>query len=914
MGSIGRGLDARALAKGGGAAGVAGWLILVCLGCAAPPTPGPSGVVDRMIVTHPERRLSWEAVSHPVTVERLPVVSDSEDGPWRLERIRILRKAGPDGVCEAIATDNGPKLILDHAFDARDVSAIEVSGESLGPIVEVFWARQGERFSPDRSMWARPIGDKVTVDVFLHPLWDGGITRVRIDPVSSRDAVFRLGEIRMIRRDVNPSLLVEASTRNWVFTLGADTRPAIVTPDGRPRSWTTEAEPGDRIAVAFGRLAPGDDLLRLTVSATLPGGDVVTLLEEKTNAGADRWIERRLDLPVTKRSEVRIEFSASLVEPDKDRVGVPVWGAPRLIRSSDSEEALNILLISIDTLRPDHLSIYGYDRTTSPMIDSWATRRAMVFENAVASSPWTLPSHASMLSGLDPVRHGINYEVPPHRFPSVVEQLARNGYETIAFTGGGFMNPDFRFDTGFDSYRSWPPGRGNVDELEVHVGEALKWLENEPAQPFVAFFHTYEVHGPFRPRQPYFDRWRDPEQPPFDGVMVIGDEPVDEDDGFMDSKRFDLISPGNPRRPLRADETRLAVDLYDSGIAYADAQISRILEALEASGQADRTAVIITSDHGQGMGEEHEHGLVGHAYLYDFNLRVPLLIALPGVNRPGSRVDDQVRLVDVAATILDMAGIAPDSQLDGVSLKPFLEGAVAEVPDSAWSYAAKTNHGISVRLDNRWKYIFNNTAWTPPGRREQLFDLAADPFEAHDLGEAHPLIDELRGRTRNHLERLQMGLRVDILAPQGVTLSGVIEFDRPQNLLLSKVKGFDVPSQGVVPMHDGASVVSAVAFDTRRREEVSLVFEDVHTEHLRVVASVEPGAESFDLSVDVSRTGSPVWIVRSANGWSTSQAEPVASGPRLRLEWRNLSETDAGIGALLDPEVKAQLEALGYAR
>lgn len=359
----------------------------------------------------------------------------------------------------------------------------------------------------------------------------------------------------------------------------------------------------------------------------------------------------------------------------------------------------NVLLISIDTLRADHLGCYGYERDTSPRIDALA-REGVLFENALSSTSWTLPAHMTMLSGLPISVHGACEErhfdrqddhgqriPPPLRGELVSSALRAAGYRTAGFYSWKYLDDSFGFDSGFDVWQrcgidlySHPvlgvelarlrqtgeveamrelafafrelidPRRPSSPEV---VGEATRWLDAHTGdeRPFFLFVHLFDVHDPYKPPKE-FDRFGDPAYA-----------------GPIDVKHAQLIServyPGMPPEDL----ARL-ISLYDGGIAYVDDQVGKLLDHLDALGLAEDTLVILTSDHGE---EFFEHGTIGHRqHLYRESVAVPLVLRQPGRLPAGKRVAETVGLIDLAPTILAATGTPPPHELPGVDL-----GAVA---------------------------------------------------------------------------------------------------------------------------------------------------------------------------------------------------------------------------------------------
>ncbi len=365
----------------------------------------------------------------------------------------------------------------------------------------------------------------------------------------------------------------------------------------------------------------------------------------------------------------------------------------------------NLVVVSVDTLRADHLGCYGYPRPTSPEIDRFR-RDAALFEHAIAQAPSTLPSHASLLTSLVPQRHGASWAARralPEEVVTLPEVLRRHGYRTAAFTGGGQMHPSNGLAQGFDLYRVTGPL-----PLAETVAAALPWLDEHREGPFFLFLHTYETHHPYTP---------DPETLAlFDGGY----------DGPLPAKiRVGLLDRVN-RGELAIGPRDLAhiVAAYDAEIRSMDRGFGELVRQLRERGLYDRTAIVLTSDHGEEFGEHERVGWHSHS-LYDELLRVPLLIRFPGGRHAGAAVAAQVRSLDVAPTALAALGIAPPPEFEGVDLAAILAGHGAPLA------------AVSRRDVRDLEIVSLRTAgWKLYG--ERLFDLAADPGERVDVAAAHP--------------------------------------------------------------------------------------------------------------------------------------------------------------------------------
>ena len=309
----------------------------------------------------------------------------------------------------------------------------------------------------------------------------------------------------------------------------------------------------------------------------------------------------------------------------------------------------NVLLISIDTLRADRLGCYGYERDTSPALDRFAAERAVRFAAAVAESPWTVPSHVTLLSGLHPISHGVRLPdlAPGPDVPLLAELLTDAGYSTVALTDGGWLSEAWGFDRGFQRFQALD------QDFDATVDQALAFVEERSAVegPWFAFLHTYDVHCPYDPPAPFAERFQGPGAEP---IEVAG-------------------KCGNPHyngMELTAGQIQTLSDHYDGGVAWVDQALGRLLSRLAEAGALENTVVVVTSDHGEELGE---HGSIGHERtLSALSLAIPLLIAVPGGVAGVS--EGPASLADVVPTLLELCSVPAPEGLDGVSLVPRLAG------------------------------------------------------------------------------------------------------------------------------------------------------------------------------------------------------------------------------------------------
>jgi choline-sulfatase len=348
----------------------------------------------------------------------------------------------------------------------------------------------------------------------------------------------------------------------------------------------------------------------------------------------------------------------------------------------------NVLVVTLDTLRADRLGSYGYAPARTPRLDALAAR-GMRFAQATTVTPLTLPAHSSLFTGTFPPFHGVRdnggFYLGEEQV-TLAETLREREYRTGGFVSAFVLDSRWGIQQGFDRYYDdfdlarfenaagmdaiQRPGRETVDE-------ALRWLQEDRERPFFAWVHLYDPHTPYRP------------EPAFAGLYPA-----------------------------------TASGAYDGEIAATDAQVGRLLDALEADGRLARTLVVVLADHGEMLGEhgEQTHGF----FIYDAAVHIPLIVAGPRV--PAAVVTDQVRIVDVMPTVLDLVGAPGPPSVQGVSLMAFARGARPSLLAYSESWFPRYHYGwselVSVQ-DGRFKLI--------RAPRPELYDLARDPRESADL-------------------------------------------------------------------------------------------------------------------------------------------------------------------------------------
>jgi arylsulfatase A-like enzyme len=375
----------------------------------------------------------------------------------------------------------------------------------------------------------------------------------------------------------------------------------------------------------------------------------------------------------------------------------------------------NLVVISIDTLRADHLGFNGYRRPSSPNLDAFA-RTASVFRNAFSAAPKTAESHMSMFTSLYPTVHGVgtvmatgagaDVGVLGPNVKTIAGILRERGYATAGFHGGGFVRAKFGFDRGFAVYR------------EGGLGTAVEWLEqNASRSPFFLFFHSYHVHDPYTPRPPFDTMFN----PGYEGRIVHDLSRLQELGGAATRAQSKIFWSFVDTRSF-SDRAQL-IALYDGEIAEFDTSVPTLFDAIAR--HAPNTVIAVLSDHGEEFGD---HGGFRHEQIYDELLRVPLAIRLPGQTE-GRTVEQPVSLIDLAPTLLHELSVPPIDQFQG-RVQPWFgdDGAAA-------STGAKAGEEIFSELP-MWEYaVVRDQRWKLLSRRRglELYDYRADPRETKDL-------------------------------------------------------------------------------------------------------------------------------------------------------------------------------------
>jgi len=776
----------------------------------------------------------------------------------------------------------------------------EGPGSDLGPPMP---ASSSRHVHGDRHAYRFNVG--------VHPEWRGTIRLLRLQLRARRGTEFVLHAVTGSRWDTNRPVVSDALHRSWKVELDHDVRNALPAPPGSPIEHRLQVGPDQALTFAYGVPDTVRDTVGFRVIAKLNGSREVLFEDSLARDTAAHWHDATVELGRFAGNEILLLLETTSETAYDVAQGFPLWANPEVVDLNHHDKRWNLLLISIDALRADHLSMYGYERKTTPRLDAWARENAVVFRNVIAPSPWTLPSHTSMLTGLSAFRHGVNHNVgadtgeTTHGLEMMAKVLRREGYATAAYTGGAFLHPQFGFSQGFDAYGYWPTPRHDDKELPTGVEHALRWFERPGTGPKFFFLHTYEVHDPHMPRQPYFDQLApDGVQAP-DGWAEVETPQNSSDTGFKQHNQLVLrtAGPGGAKRPVTSSDLPLVETLYDSGIARTDDLVGGLLQRLQHSGLDKRTIVVVTSDHGEALGED---GLAGHIYLYDCNLMIPMVIAIPDGRGAGVEIEEQVRLIDLWPTLAELLGLEHPLDTDGVSLLPLLNGDASQIQPQAWSYSAAANYGLSLRLRNELKLVLDNNAFHPGGDRVELYDLLQDPGEHRNLWGAHPRSPELRELASEFFAGHAIGLRLRIRnAGPGVirgTLSGPMV--RPVG-----TKVLDYPDSCLTWRE-----THRADFEVHSTAECTVHFEKVLGNHLTIVGNQLRGSSTlaFEHTFSVDDLAQTAALSLAGSQWEAVVAEDPEVETGFELWWQGERRLHTSSPAEVDDELRERLEALGY--
>ncbi|MEE8476153.1 MAG: sulfatase [Myxococcota bacterium] len=542
--------------------------------------------------------------------------------------------------------------------------------------------------------------------------------------LARRQPLLRPSKGYRVRYPIDPDFL---SRLNWADSplsvrdfiqrdvdIDGDLRPALFAPAPTTFVFPLRIPPAGRLQVAIGLLEEGwlhSTGVDFEIALRSPAGNKRVLhtkrLDPRARPEHRRWHDLDVDLSAFAGRRMDLILSTRAGPSEDASYDVAAFASPIVYRPPDRPTP--VILIDLDTLRADHLDVYGYSRPTAPVLSEFA-RSAVVFDQAIAQAPYTLSSQMSILTSLRGDRHGVETyddQLAPE-IRTLASYLAREGYFTKAITDAGAISFRFGFNRGFHSYSEYRGHRGVESDFASDLLRRFRgWIDSWRPHNVFLFVHSYEPHIPYAP--------------PRQHIMRI------DPDYWESEKRGSL--------PLSPRALEQLVARYDGEIHYTDEMVGTILSLLKARGLFEDSLIVVLSDHGE---EFYDHGRLNHGHsLYDELIRVPLLIRFPRGAHGGRRIRAQVEMIDVLPTILDALGQPVPEDLDGVSLMRL----VREDPDATDTgeprYAISGTTGVGFSVRSRTHKLIR----MPEG--DSFFSLLDDPKEQRDLYDpADPQVQE----------------------------------------------------------------------------------------------------------------------------------------------------------------------------
>jgi arylsulfatase len=557
---------------------------------------------------------------------------------------------------------------------------------------------------------------------------------------TSAGAVLALCLAVAVACEHEPSEPVELDLTSFGLVYDGDRpRPLAVETAGGHRR--IDAEPGRQLDF-YVRL-PRDARLLFTVDPQTPPNAFAIQVDDRA-ATVRRVAEGDWEatLPAAVGAIVRLRL--------ENRGTAPLaWWAPRLVGSvrprapllSPSDRPppgpVNVVYVLVDAMRGDHLSLLGDRRPTSPVLERLAAAHGVVFEHAYAVGPSTPNSIPTLFTSRYPSALGINFGASRGGHDrTLAEAFSLAGARTAAFVGNPLMLEAFGYPRGFANYEIVRTGEGETrfPRADVMVGRALEYLSVNRDAPSFLYVHLMDVHSPFDPPPPFRDRFA------HDGTIRL---PEPSRPRALRPEPLDLAPPEpapGPWRPTDRGADDLDPTHYDEAIAWVDDQIGRLVAGFRDLGVAERTVLVVTADHGEALGNEDDGTFLHGHSLYEELVHVPIVLVLPWLER-GRRIADVVSAIDLAPTLLDLAGVPVPASFTGhswLTAPPSIDppGALFERLEPQWTtrhVLSPGRYGVAEwgMREGPWKLIYTDG-------RVRLFDLSADPKETKSVDAEHP--------------------------------------------------------------------------------------------------------------------------------------------------------------------------------
>ena len=763
-------------------AGAIAAAVLAGAGCApAPSGPQSLRVVDAFDATAIEGSIPGDAVALPRTEWKF-------DGPAPPRPAAPAPPGPPPPFAATRGWEAGPGVadleIRDGALRGRTTSAIPIlhvertSGLDNPDQVYAFEIRMSASAGANLSIQHRP-APTVDLAVELGQLnavpWtatspliasDGGggmqtytitppapisLSRVRhllVRPTDAAGAEFAIESLRLVSR--REYLASVPSGVGWqglrdVFRETIVTRP--------PESFRFRAKLPARPLLDLSLGTPDDEPVTFEVAVDRAGKAEPLLTHSVTTP--HRWERRQVDLGRFAGEEVTLRFTARAEKPGS----LAFWGAPvvRQRVAGPGGPPQIVLLVQGDTLRKDHLDVYGYERQTAPTLTRLAAEGAL-FQHAITQTSWTKAATPSIMTSLYPSTHGVHKI--PDRLPASAETIAeiyrRAGYATLSFSSVAFTGKLTNLHQGFEELhesestvgRAGPKGSKTSRE---YVDRFLEWLDGHRDVPVFAYLHFFDPHGPYEPNRPWDTFFADP----------AGREVYQR---HLETLKKTVADPFLAQRGMATPEElrqagidpaefiRFSKDWYDGSIRGMDREIARLVERLQELGLAERTVIAFYADHGE---EFHDHGRMWHGEgVYGEMLRVPLILWGPGRVPAGRSIEQPVSLIDMMPTLLDWSGLESPAPMQGRSMRRLIEGldrkggdvaagmgwqpgpVIAEKQPMGANTFPRASESYAI-IDGDWKLIWN-VQRAPETAEFELFEFYRDPLDQKNVAADHP--------------------------------------------------------------------------------------------------------------------------------------------------------------------------------
>jgi len=521
----------------------------------------------------------------------------------------------------------------------------------------------------------------------------------------------------------------------------------------------------------------------------------------------------------------------------------------------------DIVLISIDTLRQDHVGTYGYSRKITPVLDSLASE-GVKFLQSYSTAPWTLPSHMSMFTGLPPSEHKLDFDIRAlgSEIKTFPEFLKKEGYRTGAFVSAVYLKKEYGFSRGFDSYNS--DFRAGAEKVTHH---AIQWMKKRESGPFFLFIHYFDAHWPY--------------SPPLKYAVKTGVDHTEKSWKRYGRLPF-LRKYSNPDIDMSPGIHQKVINLYDAEIMRVDASVGKIIDYLKQTGKYENTILVITSDHGE---EFKEHGSFGHFHqLYAELISVPLIIRYPRSFTQGSVSKVPVSSMDIGVTLLRLAGAGvPDQFLKhGFSLteiydkkegKAFKRKLISETRKGCTHHFASISDGYKYISPYRYRPMIKNKFWVDVDTK--LFSMDLDKKETQNLM-GRPLNENLRSgvvapareKIEKYIQKNIDAVRIIFFPPSDSesVLSGTISYRNIPELTPFGL-GFR-NSDKIIDNTDGRSTDFTLTMNQNKKEIVlhlSKILQKCTDFNIKIFCNGKPMA---DRTFNIGKLSKAQLVVKSENG------------------------------------------------